>query len=133
MKTTTHFYKSVSLGYSLASVLSFLSWVLSKRDILPQEAKFRWAMDLPSVAKAGFPIQAFELPQPPLGGDYVPHEMMRGLIFNELFWLVVGTIIAFVIFRRCVTTLEKYKTSTLLIPGVFFLFLHWMLFALWFD
>lgn len=133
MKITPHFYKVLFLGFSLASVLSILSWILSRRDILPTEATRRWAMDVPSVAKAGFPIQAFELPQPPLGSDVIPHEMLNGLLLNELFWIVVGLGLALLIYKRYPAIIQTCKGSILLIPGVIAVFLHLIPFALWFD
>jgi hypothetical protein len=122
----------VFLALLLSSSLSFFSWILSRTEIAPSESTYTWALNLPSVAKAGFPIQAFELPQPPLGSDVIPDAMLKGLFLNEIFWTIIGIVLAYVLAQRYPALVEKWR-ATFLILGSIFSFLHIIPFMLWFD
>ena len=121
-----------SLAVFLSSALSFFSWIFSRTEIAPGEAKYTWAMNLPSIAKAGFPIRAFELPQSPLGRDAIPEGMLHGLFLNEIFWIVMGVILAYVLSRRYPVFIEKWRIAFLALAGIFS-FLHVIPFLVWFD
>jgi hypothetical protein len=86
------------------------------------------------MAKAGFPIQAFELPPAALGNDWFPRSMLGGFIANELFWIGIGFVLAFLFARFFPRQFANRKwTSAALIIGGVFIFLHLPLFVLWFD
>ncbi len=63
---------SVHSREGIGQWLLFLSWIASRHWIDANEATRQWGMNLPSVAKAGFPISALELPPSPMGNDNVP-------------------------------------------------------------
>lgn len=132
MKTTVQRQSFAYLLVFLSSAFSFFSWILSRTDISPSESTYTWALNLPSVAKAGFPIRAFELPQPPLGSDVIPDAMIPGLLLNELFWLIIGIGAAYILSKRYPVMIEKWRT-TFFVLGIIFTFLHVVPFMLWFD
>lgn len=49
------------------------------------------------IATGGFPVQAFEYPVPPLGGDWPPAHMWPSFFLNLAIWLAVGLIFAFML------------------------------------
>lgn len=115
-----------------SSVLSFLSWQLSHHSIPPIESTITWALNTPSASKAGFPIEAFEIPQSPLGDDFIPAQMHKGLILNSLFWIIIGTISALIVMKYAPTWSEKTRKYAAGI-GIIAILMNAMLFMIWFD
>ena len=114
------------------SLLSLVAWRGSFKEIPPAQSTYTWPMNLPSIATAGFPIRAIEIPQSPMGDDHVPASMFRGVVLNYVFWFVVGSIIAalFVFLKR---EKAQKKWQQALIVGAFLLLCNRVLFMIWFD
>lgn len=129
-------YKKAFLLFSSAlfygSFASLISWRASETFISPEQSSYTWAYNLPSVAKAGFPIQALEIPPSPMGSDVIPSGMLPGLYQNEVFWAIFGCIFAIILLKTYPAHLEKWGRRYALFGGVTIL-LHFILFALWFD
>lgn len=89
-------------------------------------------MDLPSEAKAGFPIQALELPPPPMGNDWIPVEMRKAVIINEGIWVMVGLILASIVIKSWPKKTEETEAIAWTM-GVVGILLHLVLFVFWFD
>lgn len=122
----------ISTALFYGSFASFLSWKLSQTPISPEQSSYTWAYDLPSVSKAGFPIQAFEIPPSPMGSDVIPSGMLPGLYQNELFWALFGCLVALILLRVRPAHVEAWSRRYTLLGGVIVL-LHVILIALWFD
>lgn len=124
--------KLLTFTLCFSSVLSLFAWIISRHDIPASESTRTWALQMPSVAKAGFPVQALELPQTPLGDDHIPQDMVGGVLLNELFWSVCGLLIAAIVVRTQKEKINEYQTAALALGVIAFLG-HSVLFALWFD
>lgn len=117
----------------LGQWLSFLSWVLSRHDIPVSESTQRWG-GFPSVAKAGFPISALELPPSPMGNDHVPMEMWSGVLTNHVTWFVVGGIIAMLVAKFAFQKFQHPKWISIGIAlAILPLLYNLSLFMLWYD
>lgn len=121
---------SSALFYS--SFASLISWRASETSISAEQSTYTWAYNLPSFAKAGFPIRALEIPPSPMGSDVIPSNMLPGLFQNEIFWAVFGLAVAIILLKFSPEHLERWKRRYVLLGGVAIL-LHFVLFALWFD
>ncbi len=128
----THIKKGLVYTLLFGSTLSLCSWILSRHDISTSQSTHIWALGLPSIAKAGFPLQAIEIPQPPLGNDWIPSSMLHGVLLNELFWISVGLVLALIFIRRFPVNAQAWTTKSLTI-GTIAVFLHIALMMLWFD
>ncbi len=122
----------VSFTAFFGAPLSLLSWILSHHPIPASESTMTWALNTPSASKAGFPFVAFEIPQSPLGGDFIPRSMHGGLILNSLFWLAIGIVAALLLIRFAPAWAEK-RWKIALACGMAAFVLHAALFAIWFD
>jgi hypothetical protein len=71
--------------------LSFLSWIFSRREVSDSgiAPTHDWG-GFPSIATAGFPVRALEIPPPPLGWDEIPSDMWVGVFVDHLFWFLVA-------------------------------------------
>lgn len=67
-----------------------------------------------------------------MGSDVIPSNMLPGLFQNEIFWGVFGLVVALVLFKVYPEHLERWGRRYALLGGVA-VFLHFVLFALWFD
>ncbi len=114
------------------SLASLISWRLSETPISAEQSSYTWAYNLPSISKAGFPIQALEIPPSPMGSDSIPSGMLLGLYQNEVFWTIFGCIVAIIMLKAYPAHLEKWGPRYALLGGALVL-LHFVLFALWFD
>ena len=132
-------YHKTKMGFVLALTaalgqwLSFISWIVSRHAIDASEATRQWALDLPSIAKAGFPISALELPAGAMGSDRVPMDMWSGVFTNHLFWFAIALIVAVFI-----TVFAKKFSSRNIMPVCIVLtslalIYNLALFALWYD
>ncbi len=120
------------LTASLGHWLLFLSWIASRHSIEANEATRQWAMNLPSVAKAGFPFSALELPPSPMGNDTVPIDMWSGVFTNQIVWLVIAFIIATIIVSKKKNPSTRPMRVCILLT-FFAVMYNLALFALWYD
>ena len=109
-----------------------LSWIVSRHSIEASEATRQWGTNLPSVAKAGFPFSALELPQSPMGSDSIPMDMWAGVFTNELVWFAVAFIVTAAIVSKK-KNMSKKLMLTCIILTAFGVIYNLALFALWYD
>lgn len=122
----------ISSALFYGSFASLISWRASETSISAEQSSYTWAYNLPSVAKAGFPIPALEIPPSSMGGDVIPSNMLQGLFQNEIFWAIFGIVVAIILLKVYPDHLERWNRRYALLGGVAIL-LHFVLFALWFD
>lgn len=126
-------YKTfLSFWLLFSGCFSFLSWKISHRSIEPSESTITWALNTPSAAKAGFPIEAFEIPYGPLGGDFIPQHMYKGLILNTVFWMTMGLLATITITKFAPHWSEKRRKYAAAI-GITAILLNNLMFTIWFD
>jgi hypothetical protein len=115
----------------LGQWLSLLAWIFSRRAISAEESARLWASDAPSIAKAGFPIQAIEIPSPPMGSDVIPTEMWVGVFVNHFFWFMIAFLLARPLLKRVTKARSLVVASVAL--GFYALVANLALFAVWYD
>jgi|GEM_PF-3421231 len=120
------------LTASIGQWLLFLSWIASRHSIEANEVTRQWGMNLPSVAKAGFPVSALELPPSPMGNDNVPIDMWSGVFTNQLIWFVIAFMIAALILSRKKNPSKKLILVCVLLT-IFAVIYNLALFTLWYD
>ncbi len=123
-----------TLAAVLGQWLSLFSWILSRQTIFPTEATRVWGLDLPSVAKAGFPVVALEIPPSPMGNDTIPMDLWQGVFTNHLFWFFVAFILAWFL---CLKLEKKFasakKIRICFLLALLALFYNLALFVFWYD
>lgn len=123
----------LALTATLGQWLSFLSWISSRQSINAGEATRQWGMDVLSVAKAGFPISALELPPSPMGSNNVPVDMWGGVFANQLIWFLVAFAIAmFIVSRKRISSGKKVLLTCALL-ALLAVVDNLALFMLWYD
>ena len=65
------------------------------------------------VAVAGFPLRAMRYPPAPMGGDYVPGEMLLNLVANAVFWWAVAFLLLQIPYPPLRTFLRRLRLETL--------------------
>jgi len=120
------------LTAAIGQWLSFFSWIASRQSINAEQATHQWGMNLPSVAKSGFPISALELPPSPMGSDNVPVDMWYGVFTNQLIWFLVAFVIALLIVLT-IKKLNKKIIPVCIIITIFAVIYNLALFTFWYD
>ncbi len=120
------------LTAAIGQWLLFFSWIASRHSITPEESTHQWGVNLPSVARSGFPFSSLELPPSPMGNDHVPGDMWSGVFTNEMIWFLVAfAIAAFILSRKNISSKKALLTCTLLI--ILAALYNLALFTLWYD
>lgn len=120
------------LAAALGQWLSLLSWVFSRHAIPSEESTRLWASNTSSVAKAGLPIQAIEIPPSPMGSDVIPIDMWAGVFTNHVFWFIVALFVAGPLLKR-ITKARGFTVTASAVLGSYALLANLALFAIWYD
>lgn len=120
------------LAAAIGQWFSLLAWIFSHWPIAPEASTRLWASNAPSVATAGFPLRAIEIPAPPMGSDVIPIDMWLGVFANHVFWLVVAFLVAHLLLQR-ITKSRRFVVMASVALGFYALIANLALFALWFD
>jgi hypothetical protein len=120
------------LTAAIGQWLSFFLWFVSRHSITANEATRQWGLNLPSVAKAGFPISALEIPPSPMGSDNIPVDMWGGVFTNNLIWFVVAFVVAAIIVSRLKKPGKKFLIVCTVL-AVLALIYNLALFTFWYD
>jgi hypothetical protein len=128
--------KTLLVSSALGSAFSFLSWLVSRRDIRFAQTGRMWAGS-PSDAMAGFPFHSLELPPSPMGSDTIPLDMWVSVFANHLFWFAFAVLLTVLVIRakrlnRLVSLGKVARTLCGVLSGIFLLY-NLALFTLWFD
>lgn len=121
------------LTAAIGQWLLFLSWITSRHSISSEESTRQWGMNLPSVAKAGFPFSSLELPPSPMGNDNVPVDMWGGVFSNHLIWFLIAFVIATFILSRKKISFDRKVLSTCVLLALLAIVYNLTLFTLWYD
>jgi hypothetical protein len=124
----------VSLILFLFQLSSILSWLLSVRDLPPEQSLKHWGLDLPSISTTGFPLRSIELPPPPMAAS-VPADIWSDIFINNFFWLGISSVVALIIVFsvKSKTNLIKKTSLPLFIIAVVILLFSITRFQFWFD
>ncbi len=121
------------LTAAIGQWLLFFSWIASRHFISAEEATYQWGMNLPSVAKAGFPFSSLELPPSPMGNDNVPVDMWGSVFANYLIWFLIAfAIAAFIISRKKISSGRKVLPTCVFL-AILAIIYNLALFTLWYD
>lgn len=123
----------LALTAAIGQWMLFLSWIASRHSIDAGDAIRQWGMNLPSVAKAGFPFPSLELPPSPMGNDNVPIDMWGGVFANHLIWFLAAFLIAaFIVSRKKIGSDKKILLTCALLTILAIVY-NLALFTLWYD
>lgn len=95
-KVRAHLVAAVGV---LLGVFGLWGSLIISRHLLPNPSANAYAV-------AGFPLQAFTYPIPPMGSDFVPREMWSPFFFNLFIWMVIGLVLA-ILLPRFVARFER--------------------------
>src|SRR5262245_50955920 len=82
------------LAAALYPFLAIFAWSVTRHRIDPSESTATWAMGMPSVAKAGFPINGLQLPPAPMASGYDSIQNVDVVFTHQLFWLAIAIVAA---------------------------------------
>lgn len=120
------------LSIGLGQLMALFSWIFSRQDIPPSQALIMWGENLPSVATAGFPFTALELPPPPMGADYIPVEMVPEVLLNQIVWLLIGLFLGATL-SFLIKQPKKQLLYSLIVVSWLLVFYNLGVFLIWFD